>query len=192
MRFPPADLNTPVSNEPAPPRRSILAGATPTHRPHAAGGSPGCAPVSPDWHRRCTASKALYSSTRPLDGARSGCNAWRQRQEAPGERAAINAVISAEIEAVFGEHRGFYGSPPIHQELHAAGRHVGLHRVARLMRLNALRVKTRKVSGPAPKPAARPVGWWTTCCSRTSIPQPRTSTGQVTSPTSAPALVGGT
>jgi hypothetical protein len=60
-----------------------------------------------------------------LDVARSGYYAWRQRQEAPGERAANNAVISAEIEAVFEEHRGFYGSPRIHQELRAAGRHVG-------------------------------------------------------------------
>ena len=61
--------------------------------------------------------------------ARSGYYAWRQRQEAPGERAENNAVISAEIVAVFEEHPGFYGSPRIHQELRAAGRHVGLHRV---------------------------------------------------------------
>jgi hypothetical protein len=51
--------------------------------------------------------------------ARSGFYAWRQRQEAPGMRAAENAVITAEIEAVFQEHRGFYGSPRIHQELPA-------------------------------------------------------------------------
>jgi hypothetical protein len=39
--------------------------------------------------------------------ARSDYYAWRQRQEAPGERAAHNALISAEIEALFEEHRGF-------------------------------------------------------------------------------------
>jgi len=44
--------------------------------------------------------------------------------------AAENAVITAEIQAVFQEHRGFYGSPRIHQELRAAGRQVGRHRVA--------------------------------------------------------------
>jgi transposase InsO family protein len=83
--------------------------------------------------------------------ARSGYSAWRQRQEAPGERAANNAVISAEIEAVFEEHRGFYGSPRIHLELRAAGRNIGLHRVARLMYRNALRAKTRKAFRPCTK-----------------------------------------
>ena len=80
--------------------------------------------------------------------ARSGFYAWRQRQEAPGKRAAENAVISAEIEAVFQEHRGFYGSPRIHQELRASGRHVGRHRVARLMRRAQLRARTRKAFRP--------------------------------------------
>jgi len=41
--------------EAAPPPRSIPASATPTHQIHAAAGSPGCAQVSPDRHRRCTA-----------------------------------------------------------------------------------------------------------------------------------------
>jgi len=41
--------------EVAPPPHSIPAGATPTHRPHAVAGSPGCAPRSPGRHRRCTA-----------------------------------------------------------------------------------------------------------------------------------------
>ena len=41
--------------EAAPPARSIPAGATPTHPPHAAARSPGCGQASPDRHRRCTA-----------------------------------------------------------------------------------------------------------------------------------------
>jgi transposase InsO family protein len=52
-------------------------------------------------------------------------------------------VITAEIEAVFQEHRGFYGSPRIHQELLAAGRYVGRHRVARLMQRAQLKARTR-------------------------------------------------
>ncbi|QPN58922.1 hypothetical protein H8F24_12405 [Synechococcus sp. CBW1002] len=48
---------------------------------------------------------------RQLGVARSGDYAWRQRQEAPGKRAAENAVITAEIQAVFHGHRGFYGCP---------------------------------------------------------------------------------
>jgi transposase InsO family protein len=80
--------------------------------------------------------------------ARSGYYAWRQRQEAPGKRAAENARLITEIEAVFQEHRGFYGSPRIHQELRASGRHVGRHRVARLMRRAELRARTRKAFRP--------------------------------------------
>ena len=56
-----------------------------------------------------------------MDVARSGFYAWQQRQEVPGALAAENAVISVEIEAVFQEQRGFYGSPRIHQELRAQG-----------------------------------------------------------------------
>ena len=71
---------------------------------------------------------------RRLGVARSGYYAWKHRQQAPpGKRQAENAVITAEIHAVFQEHRGFYGSPRIHQELLATGRQVGRHRVARLM-----------------------------------------------------------
>jgi putative transposase len=80
--------------------------------------------------------------------ARSGYYAWRQRQEAPGKRAAENTRLTAEIQAVFGEHRGFYGSPRIHQELRAAGHSVGRHRVARLMQRAQLRARTRKPFRP--------------------------------------------
>ena len=81
---------------------------------------------------------------RKLDVGRSGFYAWRQRQEVPGPLAAENAVITAEIQAVFQEHRGFYGSPRIHQELRAAGRQVGRHRVARLMQCAQLKARTRR------------------------------------------------
>ena len=76
---------------------------------------------------------------RQLGVARSGYYAWRQRQEAPGKRAAENAQLTAEFQAVFQEHRGFYGSPRIHQELATAGLRVGRHRVAPLMRGAELR-----------------------------------------------------
>jgi putative transposase len=85
---------------------------------------------------------------RQLGVARSGFYAWRQRQEAPGKRAAENAVITAEIQMVFREHRGFYGAPRIHQELAAAGLRVGRHRVARLMRRAQLGARTRRAFRP--------------------------------------------
>ncbi len=53
-------------------------------------------------------------------------------------------MITAEIQAVFQAHRGFYGSPRIHQELRASGRRLGRHRVARLMQRAELRARTRK------------------------------------------------
>jgi transposase InsO family protein len=52
------------------------------------------------------------------------------------QREADNAVITAEIQAMFLEYRGLYGSPRIHQELRAAD----------------LRAKTCQASGPAAKP----------------------------------------
>jgi putative transposase len=57
-------------------------------------------------------------------------------------------VITAEIQTVFREHRGFYGSPRIHRELAAAGLRVGRHRVARLMQRAELRARTRKMFRP--------------------------------------------
>jgi hypothetical protein len=47
-------------------------------------------------------------------GGRRIFSGWRLRQDVPGKRAAGNAAITAEITAVFQEHRGFYASPWIH------------------------------------------------------------------------------
>jgi putative transposase len=69
-----------------------------------------------------------------LGVARSGFYAWRQRQQNPGPRVLENEVITAQVQAVFERHRGFYGASRIHQELKATGLKVGRHRVARLMR----------------------------------------------------------
>lgn len=80
--------------------------------------------------------------------ARSGFYAWRQRQETSGKRAAQNALITAEIQAVFEQHRGFYGSPRVHRELAASCHRVGRHRLARLMRRAQLKGKTRKAFRP--------------------------------------------
>ncbi|MCT4366024.1 MULTISPECIES: IS3 family transposase [unclassified Synechococcus] len=95
---------------------------------------------------------------RQLGLARSGYYAWRQRQENPGSRAREDAVITAEIQEVFQQHRGFYGSPRVHQELAAAGRQVGRHRVARLMRRAQLQAKTRKAFRPCRKASSSVCG----------------------------------
>ncbi|MCP9891791.1 IS3 family transposase [Cyanobium sp. Aljojuca 7D2] len=90
--------------------------------------------------------------------ARSGFYAWRQRQQNPGPRAQENAVITAQLQAVYERHRGFYGAPRVHQELRAAGLKVGRHRVARLMRCSALKAKTRRGFRPCRNPGNRASG----------------------------------
>ena len=81
-----------------------------------------------------------------LLGGRWGLYAWRQRQGAPEKQAAENAQLSAEIQAVLQavlqEHRGFYGSPRIHQELRAARHPASRHRFARRMRRADFRART--------------------------------------------------
>ena len=81
---------------------------------------------------------------RQLGVARSGFYAWRQRLQNPSPRVQENAVITAQVQAVFERHRGFYGAPRIHQELKATGLKVGRHRVAPLMRTAVLKAKTRR------------------------------------------------
>jgi transposase InsO family protein len=93
-----------------------------------------------------------------LGVARSGFYAWRQRQQNPGPRVLENAVIAAQVQAVFERHRGFYGAPRIHQELKATGLKVGRHRVARLMRHSALKAKTRRGFRPCRNSAGKTAG----------------------------------
>ena len=90
--------------------------------------------------------------------ARSGFYAWRQRQLNPGPRARENAVLTAQVQTVFGRHRGFYGAPRVHQELRANGLKVGRHRIARLMRCSALKAKTRRGFRPCRNPGQQASG----------------------------------
>jgi transposase InsO family protein len=95
---------------------------------------------------------------RQLGVARSGFDAWRQRQQNPCRRARENAVLSAQVQAVFERQRGFYGAPRIHQEQRAADHKVGRHRVARLMRNAALKAKTRRGFRPCQNTGNRAIG----------------------------------
>ena len=90
--------------------------------------------------------------------ARSGFYAWRQRQQDPGPRARENAALTAQVQTVFGRHRGFYGAPRVHHELRANGLKVGRHRVARLMRCSALKAKTRRGFRPCRNPGQQASG----------------------------------
>ncbi len=74
---------------------------------------------------------------RVLEVSRSGFYAAQQRQ--PSRRAQADGELQAEIAAIFDHSRQRYGSPRIHAELRARGRHCGRKRVARLMQAAHLR-----------------------------------------------------
>ena len=81
---------------------------------------------------------------RVLTVARSGYYAWCRRPL--GARAQQNQGLVTQILTCYHAARGRYGSPRIHQDLHAQGVRVGRHRVARLMRLQGLRsIRRRRV-----------------------------------------------
>ncbi|RVT80622.1 IS3 family transposase, partial [Rhodobacteraceae bacterium CCMM004] len=67
----------------------------------------------------------------------SGYYAWRGRSES--RRSVENRALLDNIRCAHAESGGCYGAPRIHAVLRAAGRRVGRHRVARLMRLDGLR-----------------------------------------------------
>ena len=79
---------------------------------------------------------------RTLAVSSSGYYAWAARPES--RRAAENRRLLAEIRVIHAESRRTYGSPRGHATLQAQGQQIGAHRVARLMRTNAIRAKTVK------------------------------------------------
>jgi len=79
-------------------------------------------------------------SCRVLGMSRSGYYRWASATPSP--RARADEEMSAEIREIHHEHQGRYGSPRIHRELRARGRHVGRKRIARLMRQEGLRGHT--------------------------------------------------
>jgi putative transposase len=79
---------------------------------------------------------------RVLDASPSGFYDWLRRPESP--RAAEDRALVAKIQAVHSESRQTYGSPRVHASLKAEGYRIGRNRVARLMRENDIRAKTKR------------------------------------------------
>lgn len=69
----------------------------------------------------------------------SGYYAWRKRP--PSAREMANPALFKDIETVYHDNDGLYGSPRIHAELKAQGKRCSQNRVARLMRLRHLRAR---------------------------------------------------
>jgi putative transposase len=79
---------------------------------------------------------------RVLDVSSSGFYHWLHRPESP--RAAENRVLVEKIQAIHSDSRRTYGSPRVHASLQDAGYRIGRNRVARLMRENGIRAKTKR------------------------------------------------
>ena len=77
-----------------------------------------------------------------LKVSRSGYYAWRTRPVSKREMA--NRELADQIEAVYNDSDGTYGSPRIHRELQAQGVVCGKNRIARLMMLRRLCAKQHK------------------------------------------------
>lgn len=77
-----------------------------------------------------------------LEVSRSGYYAWLSR--GPSKRSQKEAELKVSIQKVHERARGTYGSPRVTQELRSQGHKVGRHRVARLMREEALQGLPRR------------------------------------------------
>jgi transposase InsO family protein len=95
-----------------------------------------------DWIRVQKAFHAVRTLCRVLEVSRSGFYASMRRPAS--SRSVEDSRVVAEVAAVFEEHKGRYGSVRITRELRDGGLAVGRHRVRRLMRQAALRVRRRR------------------------------------------------
>jgi len=82
---------------------------------------------------------AIGTMCRVLRVSKAGYYAWVKRP--PSARAVHDDELAADITTIHQRSRRTYGSPRVHAELHAEGKHHGKKRVARLMRTRGLRGK---------------------------------------------------
>ena len=72
-----------------------------------------------------------------LDVSPAGYYAWRLRPES--RRSVANRALLGDIERVYRDNHGCYGSPRVHRELRAQGRGASRGRIERLMRRHGVR-----------------------------------------------------
>lgn len=85
---------------------------------------------------------AVVTMCRVLMVSKAGYYAWRTRPRSA--RARANAQLVQTIRVVHAASARTYGSPRMHRELAARGHPCSENRVARLMRADGLRVKTKR------------------------------------------------
>jgi putative transposase len=81
-----------------------------------------------------------------LSVSRSGYYQWKRAQ--PSARALEERELCQELEKLFKENRGCYGSPRMTRALREKGRSVGKNRVARLMRERKLAARKKRAFRP--------------------------------------------
>lgn len=79
---------------------------------------------------------------RVLEVTTSGFYAWRRRPVSSQQER--RRKMATQIQMVYAEHRGRYGSPRVHRELVAAGHPCSENFVAKLMRQANIRAKTKR------------------------------------------------
>jgi len=79
---------------------------------------------------------------RVLAVSRSGYYAWLKHPES--KKTQDDKALSKEITEIHRESFNTYGSPRVYRELKRRGKHLGENRVARLMRKDGLRAKTKR------------------------------------------------
>ena len=85
------------------------------------------------------ANHAVRTLCRVLEVSRSGFYAWCKRPAS--KRSIEDSRLTAEVQAIFDEHKARYGSPRITEELQANGICIGRQRVRKLMRLASLQAR---------------------------------------------------
>ncbi len=80
---------------------------------------------------------------RVYDVSREGYYSWKNRGQSDREKADI--ALTLDIERIFGEYDGVYGSPKVHEILQQEGLIIGVNRVARLMREQDLKARCARI-----------------------------------------------
>ena len=88
-------------------------------------------------------SYALSLLCRVYSVSRFGYYSWKSR--GLSRHTQQDRELSQQIERLFRETQGIYGSPKIHQCLKREGIHVGLNRVARIMQVNDLKARCARI-----------------------------------------------
>ena len=86
--------------------------------------------------------RSVDVACRVLEVSRGGYYAWRNRPAS--SRSRRRAQLTTRIQALHADHRGMYGSPRIFQALVAQGEKVSENTVAKVMRLEGLRARTKR------------------------------------------------